>query len=255
MISPLFIAHGSPMMAIDDNECALFLQEYGRTLKPKAIVLFSAHWETEVTAISSSDEVYETIYDFGGFPKELFEVVYPARGSSEVASVVAERFEAAGIDYVKNTNRGLDHGSWVVLSRLFPDADIPVVQLSVNPYAPAEQQYRIGEALRGLCEQDILVIGSGATVHNLRILNWGSTAVEPWAVAFDDWIVDRMQKRQLDDLFHYEERAPEARRAVPRAEHFVPILIAFGSGDPDHEPEVIHRSYEFGSLSYLCMKF
>jgi len=255
MISPIFIGHGSPMMAIDDNECARFLAEYGKTVKPKAIVLFTAHWESETTTISAIEGTYDTIYDFGGFPGELYEVRYPAPGSVPLAERVARMLGEKGIASTFDSRRGLDHGSWVVLSRMFPDADIPVVQVSVNPYLAPKEQYRIGEALRGLGLEDILVVGSGATVHNFRTMNPRAKEPDAWAVAFDDWLVEHLGKRDLDALFRYEEMAPNARVAVPRPEHFVPLYIAFGSGDPASEVKEIHRSYEMGALSYLSLAF
>lgn len=244
------------MLAIEQSEYANFLKDYGERLgKPKAIVIFTAHWEAPATTISSSSDVYETIYDFGGFPDELYQVKYPARGSGIVADLVAERLTAEGLPAKKDYERGLDHGSWTLLCRMYPDADIPVVQASVNPYLPASRQYTIGNALRGLGKEGILVIGSGVTVHNLRAVMWGSRTPEPWAVEFDDWLIERTLNHRTDELFAYETMAPHARMAVPRAEHFVPFFIACGAGDPERTPEVIHRSYSYGTLSYLCMKF
>jgi 4,5-DOPA dioxygenase extradiol len=255
MVPSLFLAHGSPMLAIQQSDYTRFLSELAGRLKPKAIVLFTAHWEQQVTTISSSDEVYETIYDFGGFPDELYQVKYPARGSSIVADIVKKRLEQHGIAVASDMTRGLDHGSWTLLHRMYPAADIPVVQISVNPYLPPEEQFKIGKALRGLGQDDILVIGSGVTVHNLRIIKWGQTEAEPWAVSFDDWLIDKLDKGDQAALFDYAAQAPNARMAVPRAEHFVPFFIALGSGDPDRKPEVIYRDYEFGTLSYLCLQF
>lgn len=255
MLAPIFVGHGSPMMAVDDNACALFLESYGKTLRPKAIVLFTAHWESRTLTISSVNGSYDTIYDFGGFPPALYEIKYPAPGSPELAQRVASMLQAQGIESQFDTKRGLDHGSWVVLSRLFPAADIPVVQVSVNPFLPPEAQYRIGEALRGLGGEDILVVGSGATVHNFRTMNPYAKEPDAWAVAFDDWLVEKMRARDLETLFRYEELASNARIAVPRPEHFVPLYIAFGSADPSAEVKEIHRSYEMGALSYLSLAF
>ncbi|MDF2724652.1 MAG: transporter, partial [Paenibacillus sp.] len=219
MVPSLFLAHGSPMLAIQQSDYTRFLSELAGRLKPKAIVLFTAHWEQQVTTISSSDEVYETIYDFGGFPDELYQVKYPARGSSIVADIVKKRLEQHGIAVASDMTRGLDHGSWTLLHRMYPAADIPVVQISVNPYLPPEEQFKIGKALRGLGQDDILVIGSGVTVHNLRIIKWGQTEAEPWAVSFDDWLIDKLDKGDQAALFDYAAQAPNARMAVPRAEH------------------------------------
>ena len=255
MIPSVFLAHGSPMLAIEHNEYTRFLAELAGSMKPKAIVIFTAHWERPVTTVSSSDEVYDTIYDFGGFPDELYQIRYPARGSSIVAGLVKDRLGKHGIPFAEDTGRGLDHGSWTLLHRMYPAADIPVVQVSVNPYLPPAEQYKIGEALRDLSGQDILVIGSGVTVHNLRIIKWGQKTAEPWAVEFDDWLIEHMEKGDTESLFDYADKAPHARMAVPRAEHFVPLFIALGSGDPGRKPKVIHRSYDMGTLSYLCMQF
>jgi len=252
----LFLAHGSPMLALEDSEYAAFLQDYARRVgKPEAILVFTAHWEAPATTFTATDGVYETIHDFYGFPDELYRVRYPARGSRAVAGLAAEKLAAAGLPAAKDERRGLDHGSWTLLIRMYPDADVPVVQASVNPYWPAERQYAIGAALRNLRKEGVLVIGSGVTVHNLRMVMWDSTAAEPWAVAFDDWLVERTQAHNRGELFRYDALAPHAKTAVPRAEHLVPYFIAYGAGDPDRTPEVIHRSYSYGTLSNLSMRF
>lgn len=257
MMPSLFLAHGSPMTAIEDTQYTRFLDQFGQTLKPEAIVIFTAHWESATLSVTYTDNAYETIYDFGGFPPELYAVKYEAKGSKQIASQVIDRFEQKGIPVRKDEQRGLDHGTWTLLHRLFPKADIPVVQISVHPFLPPSEQYAIGEALRGLGADNILVIGSGVTVHNLSVLNWGDRfgAPETWASGFDDWLIDQIEKKDLDRLFRYEELAPEARKAVPRPEHFVPLFLAMGSGDPNAEPIILHRSYEFGTLSYLCFQF
>lgn len=254
-MNPLFLAHGSPMLAIEQNEYSKFLEQTGAGLKPDAIVIFTAHWETEVVTISSKDDEYETIYDFYGFPDELYRVKYPAKGSTEAAALIGQLLSESGIPASYDKERGLDHGSWTMLKHMFPKADIPVVQVSVNPYRSAEEQYRIGKALRSLSSLNILLIGSGVTVHNLRLLKWGQKEPESWAVEFDDWLIDKINKKDLDSLFLYEKLAPHAKLAVPRAEHFVPLYIALGSGNAEAEPKVIYRSYEVGTMSYLSMQF
>lgn len=238
------------MLAIEQTDYASFLAELGKQYKPKAIVVFTAHWETETLAMTYTDDVYETIYDFGGFPDELYQIKYPARGSKVVAELLEERFAASGIPVRRDSERGLDHGTWTLLHRMYPEANIPLVQLSVNPYRSPEDHYRIGEALRGLGEQDILIIGSGVTVHNLRMIQWGQKEPEGWAVAFDDWLIERMDNGDAASLFRYEELAPGARMAVPRAEHFVPLYVALGSGSKA-KPDILYRGYDMGTLSYL----
>lgn len=255
MLPSLFLAHGSPMIAIETSEYTNYLRELGKSIQPKAIVIFTAHWESETLTISSMDDTYETIYDFGGFPPALFQLKYPAKGSTAVATKVERLLADHGIPVQKNSTRGLDHGSWTLLLRLFPEANIPVVQVSVNPYLPMKEQFEIGRAVKSLGEDNILVIGSGATVHNLRRLEM-KKEVDSWAVEFDDWLIEHMQKNDFESLQRVMEEAPHARLAVPRPEHFVPLYIAMGAGtSPDGGVQVLHRSYDLGSLSYLALEF
>jgi 4,5-DOPA dioxygenase extradiol len=255
IVPSLFLAHGSPMLAIEDTDYSRFLADLGRSIRPKAAVVFTAHWESEKTALTYTDGVYETIHDFGGFPDALYAMRYPAKGSVATAEEVERRLTGKGIEVRRDPARGLDHGTWTLLSRLYPEADIPVVQVSVHPYWPAETQYRIGEALRGLGDDGILVIGSGVTVHNLRLIRWQASEPERWAAEFDDWLIDQVSRGDREALFEYERLAPHAKAAVPRPEHFVPFLIAYGIGNPAAKPKVIYRGYEYGTLSYLCCQF
>lgn len=253
MLPSLFLAHGSPMLALEDTTYTQFLADLGNKLQPKAIVIFTAHWEKETVTISAIDQTYETIYDFYGFPPELYEIEYPAKGSVSLAQKIQALLTDTGIPTNLDTARGLDHGSWTLLYKMYPKAEIPVVQISVHPFLEPEKQYRIGKAIKELAKQDILIIGSGVTVHNLRIIKWNQTESEPWAVQFDDWLIDKLAMQDLNSLFQYEKLAPNAKLAVPRPEHFVPLFISMGSGSS--QPKVIYRSYDLGTLSYLCMQF
>ncbi|CAM2885289.1 class III extradiol ring-cleavage dioxygenase [Paenibacillus sediminis] len=255
MLPSLFLAHGSPMLAIENTEYTQFLQSLGKQIQPKAIVIFTAHWESDVMTISSVDGEYDTIYDFYGFPDELYQIKYRAKGSPELASRIQQLMSDQGIKTQTNDQRGLDHGSWTLLHRMYPEANIPVVQISVHPFLSPEVQFKIGEALRGLGNEDILIIGSGVTVHNLRRANFNATSIESWAVEFDDWLIDKVESKDYESLFNYRSIAPYAVDAVPRPEHFVPFFIALGSADENHEAKVIYRSYDFGNLSYLCYQF
>ncbi|WP_339298412.1 class III extradiol ring-cleavage dioxygenase [Paenibacillus sp. FSL R5-0623] len=255
MMPSLFIAHGAPSLALEENVYTEFLQKLGQELpKPKAIVLFSAHWES-TTQLVSSVANYETIYDFGGFQPELYQIKYPAQGQAETTAEVERLFAEAGIPVQTDDVRGLDHGAWVVLRLLYPDADIPVVALSVNRYLTGEQQYRVGQALASLREQDILVIGSGGTVHNLRRLNWESDGVDPWASEFDNWLHDKLVSWDTESLFSYDKLAPSAQAAVPTSEHFVPLLLAMGAGDQNKRASLLFKAYQYGNLSLSCWKF
>jgi 4,5-DOPA dioxygenase extradiol len=255
MIPALFIGHGSPMLAVQTNDYSRFLRQLGQRFKPKAIVIFSAHWESETLALTYTDDVLDTIYDFYGFPDELYQIKYPAKGSVAIAEILEERFKRNGIQMQREQKRGLDHGSWVALKHMYPNADIPVVQLSVHPYLSPKEQHRIGRALQGLGAENILVVGSGHTVHNLRWFFPNATEPKAEVVDFDEWIIDKVQKRDIESLDRYTELAPNARLAVPRPEHFVPLFLAMGSGDENKAPVVIHRSYAFGTFSNLCFEF
>ncbi|MBL4937108.1 dioxygenase [Clostridium sp. YIM B02515] len=255
MVPSIFVCHGGPTLAIEDNQYTSFLKNLGKSIKPKAIVIFTAHFEEEITTISSVEGTYDMIYDFYGFPKELYSMKYPANGSPELASKLQGMLKNYNIESKFDTKRGLDHGAWVILHLMYPEADIPVVQISVNPYLSMERQYEIGEAINKLKEEDILVIGSGSTVHNLRTINWEAVRPEKWAEEFDNWLIDKIEKNDLELLFKYRELAPNAERAVPREEHLVPLFIAMGSGQEGKLPKLLHKSYEFGTLSYICFEF
>lgn len=253
----MFLAHGSPMNALADNEYTRFLNQLGKKLSPEAILIISAHWESDFLTLTRTDGIYETIYDFYGFPKELYDVQYPARGSATVADMVADQLASSDFLCSIDETRGMDHGSWTLLKHLFPNADVPVVQMSLNANLEAEEQICLGQALQGLKDSNLLVIGSGVTVHNLRLLDWNKdfdALPEPWAVEFDDWLLANSSLHRLKQLEAYLQLAPNARKAAPTLEHFVPYLIARGAGFSP-EPKVLQRSYEMGSLSYMSVEF
>lgn len=254
MIRPLFICHGSPELAIQNNEYTGLLSELGKRIRPKAIVIFSAHWESHILTISSIDGTYDMIYDFGGFSRELYSIKYPAKGSSEIAVRLQSMLENHGIQSRLDEKRGLDHGAWVVLKHMYPGADIPVVQVSVNPKLPPEKQYEIGQAIQRLGEEDVLVIGSGGTVHNLFTVDFGATETEAWAEEFDDWLLEKIQRNDMASLFAYRQLAPHGKRAVPSEEHFVPLFIVLGCSLDEKTPKLLHRSYDYGTLSYICFE-
>lgn len=254
MISSIFVCHGGPTLVVEKNEYTEFLKDYGKKLNPKAVVIFTAHWENEITTISSIDDTYKMIYDFSGFPTELYTVKYPAKGSVEVAEKLKSMLMNNGIESKLDVKRGLDHGAWDVLYLMFPEANIPVVQVSVNPYLAMEKQYEIGKALRELGKEDILVIGSGSTVHNLATIDWNSNKAEDWAVEFDNWLIEKVENNDKEALFNYRQKAPHAIRAIPREEHIVPMFIAMGSGNKE-KPKMLHQSYVYGTLSYICFEF
>lgn len=257
MVPSLFIAHGAPLLAIEDNDYTQFLAQVGANLpRPNAVVLFSAHWAAQTQRVSVVPE-YETIYDFGGFPDELYQIKYPAKGHPGIAREIESLLAQQGIPVAVDQTRGLDHGAWVVLRLLYPNADVPVIAMSVNPWLSVQDQYKIGQALMLLRKQDVLVIGSGGTIHNLQMLQWNKEQVDPWALQFDQWLEERLQQWDLDALFRYDTLAPHAGEAVPPFgnEHFVPLLYAMGAADDARKAQLLHRSYQYGNLSRSVWQF
>ena len=260
MLPSFFIAHGAPLLAIENNEYTQFLNHLGITLsKPKAIMLFSAHWESNIQKVSSVDG-YETIYDFGGFSEDLYRMKYPAKGNEEITKEIIQLFINQDVSYEVDTNRGLDHGAWVVLRLLYPDADIPVISMSVNPHLSPEEQYKIGKSLSALREKDVLIVASGGTVHNLRALNWGKDTtgeIDDWALDFDNWLSGHLKNWDVESLFNYQTLAHNANLAVPPygVEHFVPIFYAMGAADDQRTAKLLHRSYRYGNLSHSVWQF
>jgi 4,5-DOPA dioxygenase extradiol len=255
MMPSYFFAHGAPSLVLEQHEYTSFMKNFAGSIpKPKAIVLLSAHWEQPVQTISAA-EMYSTIYDFSGFQEELYQMTYPAVGDRSISEQLQSLFANHGIESELDEERGLDHGAWAVLKLLYPDADIPVVALSVNRHLSNRQQYEIGRSLSKLREQDILIIGSGGTVHNLRKLNWRGDGIDEWAVSFDNWLQSKLETWDVDALFNYQDSAPYAQEAVPTSEHFIPLLLAMGTGDKNRQAQLLHRSYQLGNLSLSCWQF
>ena len=252
MLPSLFVSHGAPTLAIEPSEARDFLAALGRDLdrrygRPRAVLVVSAHWETAEPTVSRAERP-ETIHDFRGFPDELHRMRYAAPGAPEIADETVRRLAAAGFAAVTDGERGLDHGAWVPLSLLYPEADVPTAQLSVQAEKGARHHYRIGEALRSLREQGVLLLGSGSITHNLREL-FASRGEEAAHVSeFVDWIAERAEAGDLESLLAYRERAPHAARNHPTDEHLLPLFTALGAGSPGARPRRIHRSRTFGSL-------
>ncbi|MCH6266342.1 DODA-type extradiol aromatic ring-opening family dioxygenase [Neobacillus citreus] len=257
MLPSLFIAHGAPLLAIENNEYTQFLNQLGKNLpRPKAIVIFSAHWESRLQKVSDVEQ-YSTIYDFGGFPPELYTIQYPAQGNHELSKEIMDLFAANEVPFETEMQRGLDHGSWVVLRMLYPNTDIPVIAMSVNSRLSPEEQYKIGKTLTGLREKDILIIASGGTSHNLRAVNWADSGVDQWALEFEDWLAYHLNHWDLDSLFQYDTLAPNAEYAVPPygREHFIPLFYAMGAADNEKKAALLHRSFRYGNLTHSVWQF
>ena len=248
----LFVSHGSPMTAIQPSAARDFFLSFAQELpRPKAILIATAHFESAAPVLST-DEKPAMIYDFGGFPQPLFEIVYPAPGSPAVAERAAEALHAAGHDAYGVSDRGFDHGTWVPLSLMYPDADIPVVQISVQPELGAAHHMEIGRALAPLRDEGVLVIGSGSLTHNLYELSRSGrqfdAPVRDWVVEFTDWIAQTLEAGSAEDIAHYRQRAPFARENHPTDEHFLPLPFAMGAGG-GAKGQRVHASYEYGLLA------
>lgn len=245
----VFISHGSPMVAIQDDEYTDALASFGALHRPTAVAVVSAHWEAPGPIRITSLDKPGLIYDFGGFPEPLYRVRYPAPGAPLLAAEVEDRLSAAGHRAVLDPARGLDHGVWVPLLRLFPQADIPVVAISLQrPRAP-EELWKIGEALASLRQQGVMILGSGGIVHNLRRLN-GNKAAAPmdWAQGFDEWVAEKLEK-DPSAILGYHADAPNAGAAVPTTEHFDPLFAVLGAVGGRGSIDPIYTGFHHGSLS------
>ncbi len=230
----IFLGHGSPMLALDDNDITHTLSQLGRRIIgdygcPKAILMISAHWYKNRNLIQRTEQPKQ-VYDMYGFPRALYEVKYPARGCAELSdAVLAIKELGAEVD----NSWGIDHGTWTPLVHVFPDASIPIVQLSVNGAITPRQCYEIGQLLAPLRSQGYLVMGSGNVVHNLRRVNWESQQGSPEAVAFNQYITQAVERRDDEAVINYATH-PDARYAVPTADHFLPLLYVLGSSSGRH---------------------
>ncbi|WP_248796711.1 DODA-type extradiol aromatic ring-opening family dioxygenase [Pseudomonas sp. MWU13-2105] len=254
MLPSLFISHGSPMLALEPGASGPALARLAAELpRPKAIVIVSAHWESQDLRVSSNPQP-ETWHDFGGFPKELFAVQYPAPGEPKLAAEVAALLNAAGLPARLDDQRPLDHGVWVPLSLMYPQADIPVVQVSLPSRQGPALQTRIGHVLSGLRAQGILLIGSGSITHNLGELDWhaGPNSIEPWAKAFRDWMVDKLATDDEAALHDYRKQAPYAVRNHPSDEHLLPLYFARGAGG---QMSIAHQGFTMGALGMDIYRF
>jgi 4,5-DOPA dioxygenase extradiol len=249
----LFVSHGSPMLYLEkDVPARAFLATLGQQVpRPKAIMAVSAHWNTEQPAVSLAAKP-ETIHDFYGFPEALYRLRYNAPGAPELAARVAELTGAA-----RDPGYGLDHGAWVPAMLGWPEADIPIFQLSVQPYMTPAHHLALGRKLAALREEGVLVMGSGSATHNLRRLVRGQhdTPPEPWAKAFDDWVADKVETGDEAALANYRNEAPHAREAHPTDEHFLPLHVAFGAAGKGARGQALHRSFTSGNLSMAAYAF
>lgn len=248
----LFLGHGSPMNAIEDNEFSLAWQEAAREIpRPKAILCISAHWETRGSLVTAM-EAPRTIHDFYGFPRPLFEKQYPAPGSPDLADRIIKLVSHSTV--LPDQSWGLDHGTWSVLCRMYPQADIPIVQLSLDRSHENAHHYQLGRELRQLRQEGVLIIGSGNIVHNLRMMVWEDTAFD-WAVEYDEKVKQWILEGDHEAIIHYEKHGKAAVLAVNSAEHYLPLLYILGLQEENEPVSFFADKIWGGSLSMRSLGF
>ncbi|BDG02769.1 DODA-type extradiol aromatic ring-opening family dioxygenase [Anaeromyxobacter oryzae] len=254
----LFVSHGAPTVALDPGAFGADLASFAARLpRPRAILAVSAHWTTGSEIRITGAARNKLVYDFSGFPPEMYELRWPAPGAPDVAARAVSHLEAAGFRARLDPSRGLDHGVWVPLRIAWPQADVPVVQASL-PQVPPAALVQVGAALAPLREEGVLLLFTGGVVHNLMQLRWDAPegpAAEPWAAAFDAWVAARLDPLDVAGLARWREDAPHAALAAPTSEHLDPLLVAIGAAQHGDVPTTIHAGFTFGTLSMRSIAF
>jgi 4,5-DOPA dioxygenase extradiol len=252
----LFIGHGSPMNGIEDNEFSRTWAKFGKEIpKPNAVLVISAHWLTNGTHITAMDNP-KTIHDFGGFPQALFDVEYPAKGSPELAKATSELITSTnvGLDH----DWGLDHGTWTVVRHMYPEADIPVLQLSIDYNKPPQYHYDLAKQLASLRKKGVLIIGSGNMVHNLRMVAWDKLQ-EPeygfdWAIEMNTIFKEKIGNNDFKALIDYEKLNSAAKLAIPTPDHYYPLLYSIALQDNKDTVRFFNDKPVGGSLTMTSVK-
>lgn len=248
----LFLSHGSPMMAIEHSSTTEFFKQLGKDLPtPKAIVIFSAHFDYRGPTFITSGHTLGTIHDFYGFPQPLYDIQYPANGAPQLAEQIQQMLSSAGIEAATVADQGLDHGAWIPMLYMFPNHDIPIVQVSLNSTKDAIAHFEIGRWLRPLREQGVLFVGSGGISHNLREVF--APNADPSRVAkvnaFTDWVGEEVKKGRVDALLDYQAQAPHALYNHPTPEHYLPLPSILGTTYEDEKGQVMHRAMDLEILA------
>jgi 4,5-DOPA dioxygenase extradiol len=247
----LFVGHGSPMNAIEDNEFSRAWKDTGKTLPtPRAILCISAHWVTRGTLVTAMEQP-RMIYDMYGFPKELYEVKYPALGSPDLAEQVRRIINKTNVQM--DQEWGLDHGTWSVLNRMFPEANIPVIQMSLNANLQISDHYEVAKQLKELREEGVLIIGSGNIVHNLSMVQFGDFAYD-WATEFDSQIKNWILMNDHDPIINYQKQGQAAQLAINSGEHYVPLLYSLALKDENESISFFAEKVWGGSVSMRSVK-
>lgn len=251
----LFVSHGSPTLAMEPGPAGAFWHELAASLpRPKAVLCISAHWNTATPLLGSATRP-ETIHDFYGFPEPMYRLRYPAPGAPALAERAIGLLHAAGIPAAAEPRYGLDHGAWVPLQSFYPEADVPVAQLSVQPRRDARWHLQLGAALAPLRDEGVLVLGSGGATHNLRELDRHGGAPPLWAKEFDDWLAAALADGRTEDVLDWETKGPNARRAHPSPEHFLPLFVALGAAGGKARGARLYKDFTLGGLSMAAFRF
>ncbi len=254
LMPAIFFGHGNPMNALAKNAYTEGWAAMGRSIpRPRAVLAISAHWYLPTTAVTTSPRP-RTIHDFGGFPRELYRVEYPAPGSPELSKRIKDLLSPISVGF--DEHWGLDHGTWSVLCHVFPQADIPVVQLSINETEPPQFHYEIGKRLAPLREEGVLIIGSGNIVHNLHTYAWGGHRIEPfdWAVRFEEQARDLLLRGDHAPLIAYERLGRDAMLSIPTPEHYLPLIYVMAAGRADDSVSFPVEGVDGGSVSMLAVQ-
>jgi 4,5-DOPA dioxygenase extradiol len=255
MMPSLFISHGAPTFAMEPGLAGAQLRALGLALdKPKAVVVISPHWMTQGIEVMAIDQP-QTVHDFGGFPRELYNLEYPAVGSPELAVQIQQLFAQQGVRVQLNLRRGLDHGAWVPLMHLLPQADVPVIQLSMPFDTNERKAFALGQSLAPLAQDGILIIGSGSLTHNLFEFRTGEVQEAAYAHEFSCWVRQVVQMGDMDRLEQALELAPHALRAHPTKEHFLPLLVAAGAAPIKTPVTVLNGGIQHGVLAMESYAF
>ena len=249
MLPSVFISHGSPMHALEPGPAGQAWKALGRRLgKPRAILIASAHWETDLPMLTGSAQP-QTIHDFYNFPEPLYRLRYPAPGAPEIAQRAQKLLQDAGIGASVDARRGLDHGAWTPLLYAYPEADVPVVQISVQPALGPRHHVAVGNSLKSLSDEGVLVIGSGHMTHNLRDWSRGRGEPAPYAREFQQWVKQQLESKDIEALVDYRSRSPHGVRAHPTDEHFLPLFFALGAAPGRAQPERVYDAIDSGVLA------
>ncbi|MBW4555043.1 MAG: dioxygenase [Trichormus sp. ATA11-4-KO1] len=252
----IFISHGAPDLPIRDGDVSQFLRQLGQSFpKPQAILVISAHWNTRIPTVSMATQP-RTIYDFSGFPDSMYQLSYPVPGAPELGKQVIELLNNEGIQTQVNQKRGLDHGVWTPLILTYPQADIPLTQLSIQYNSSPEHHYQIGQALRSLRHENVLILASGGATHNLHAFGTAYDATPPdWILEFDNWLADTIARNDINALLNYRQLAPYAAENHPTEEHLLPLFVALGAGGANATGTQLHSSYTYGVFSMAAYAF